>query len=101
MGKVVPLKRHKRSGRGRVRRLEKIKDELLRFHGIDLDSLLASEPASTLTIDEFEDLTERILTTIDAFCEEHPSVTVHDVLYTLENVKDIIKDNSTTGEIDE
>ena len=100
MGKVVPLKSHKRSGRGRARRLEKIKDELLRYHGIDLDSLLASEPASTLTIDEFEDLTERILNAIDAFCEEHPAITVHDVLYTLENVKDIIKDNSV-GEIDE
>ncbi len=100
MGKIVPLKNHKRSGRGRARRLEKIKDELLRYHGIDLDSLLASEPASSLTIDEFEELTERILNAIDDFCEEHPSITVHDVLYTLENVKDIIKDNSA-GELDE
>ena len=94
MAKVLSLSGHKRSGRGRVRRLEKIKDELLRFHGIDLDSLLASEPASGLTVDQFEDLTERILGTIDEFCEENPRVTVHDVLYTLENVKEIIREHT-------
>jgi len=100
MAKVVSLKRHKRSGMGRARRLERIKDELLKSYGIDLNSLLASEPASTLTIDDFEELTERILTAIDVFCEERPSVTVHDVLYTLENVKDIIKD-SNAWEVDD
>ena len=80
------------------RRLENIKDELLRFHGIDLDELLSSEPASSLTIDQFEDLTEKILATVDDFCEEYPNVTIHDVLYTLENVKDIIRDNTPADE---
>ncbi len=94
MAKVVPLKKRKRSGLGRVRRLQKIKDELLKFHGIDLDSLLALEPASSLTLNDFEELTERILTAIDDFCEDHPDITVHDVLYTIENVKDIIKENT-------
>ena len=94
MVKVLKLEKQKRSGRGRTRRLERIKDELLRFHGIDLDSLLASEPATSLSVDQFEELTERILSSIDEFCEEHPQVTVQDVLYTLENVKDVIRDNS-------
>ncbi len=94
MGEVVNITEGRRSRRGRSRRLEKIKEELLRFHGIDLDELLSSEPASSLTIDQFEELTERILTAVDDFCEEYPNVTIHDVLYTLENVKDIIRDNS-------
>ncbi len=98
MGKVVNITEGRRIRRGRSRRLDKIKEELLRFHGIDLDELLSSEPASSLTIDQFEDLTERILTAIDDFCEEYPNVTIHDVLYTLENVKEIIKDNSPVDE---
>ncbi len=98
MGEVVNISEGRRSRRGRSRRLENIKEELLRFHGIDLDELLSSEPASSLTIDQFEDLTEKILTTVDDFCEEYPNVTIHDVLYTLENVKDIIRDNSPVDE---
>ncbi len=93
MGKVVKISDRRRSRRGRARRLEDLKRELLQFHGIDLDQLLSSEPATTLTIEEFEELTERILECIDAFCEHHPQVTIHDVLYTLENVRDIIRDN--------
>ncbi len=98
MGEVVNISEGRRSRRGRSRRLENIKDELLRFHGIDLDELLSSEPASSLTIDQFEDLTEKILATVDDFCEEYPNVTIHDVLYTLENVKDIIRDNTPADE---
>ena len=92
MGKLLPFNSQKRTLKKRPRRLEKIKEELLLYHGIDLDRLMASEPATTLTVDEFEELTDKILETIDLFCEEHPSVTVHDVLYTMENVKDIIRD---------
>lgn len=100
MGKVVSIQNIKRSSRGRMRRLEKIKEELSRYHGIDLDYLMASEPATSLTVDHFEELTERILNTVDDFIEEQPKVTVHDVLFTLENVKDIIKDNSAVEEDD-
>lgn len=92
MGKLLPFKRNTSPSRYRRRKLEKIKEELLLYHGIDLDRLIASEPATTLTIEHFETLTDNILETIDSFCEEHPSATVHDILYTLENVKDIIKD---------
>ena len=98
MGKVLPINGRSRTGLGRARKLEHIKDELVRYHGIDLDELMASGPASGLSIDQFEELTENILHTIDDFCENHPQVTVHDVLYTLENVKDIIKDNPLDAE---
>ncbi len=100
MGKVVNIKDCKRSGRGRAKRLELIKEELLKFHGIDLDHLLSSEPATTLTVDQFEEFTERILSCVDEFCEEHPQVTIHDVLYTLENVKDIVRDNVSVDDDD-
>ncbi len=92
MGKLLPFNSQKRILKKRPRRLEKIKEELLLYHGIDLDRLMASEPATTLTVDEFEEFTDKILETIDLFCEEHPSITVHDVLYTIENVKDIIRE---------
>jgi hypothetical protein len=95
MGKVVSIRDKKRSGRGHAHRLQKIKEELLGYYGIDLDSLLASEPAINLSADQFDELTERILVAVDIFCEEHSKVTVHDVLYILENVKDIIRENST------
>jgi len=95
MGKVVNIRNKKRSGRGHAHRLEKIKEELLGYYGIDLDSLLASEPAINLSADQFDELTERILVAVDDFCEEHSKVTVQDVLYILENVKDIIRENST------
>jgi len=95
MGKVVSIQDRKRSGRGHAHRLEKIKEELSGYYGIDLDSLLASEPATNLSVDQFDELTERILVVIDDFCEEHSKVTVHDVLYILENVKDIVRENST------
>lgn len=98
MTKVVSIRDCKRSYRGRTRRLETIKEELLRFHGIDLDHLMSNEPATSLTVDQFEDMTERILAAVDDFCEEHPQVTIQDVLYTLENVKDIIRDNSMVEE---
>ena len=92
MGKLLQFEKGTRPPRRRRRNLEKIKEELLLHHGIDLERLIADETASTLTIEEFEGLTDRILETIDSFCEEHPSATVHDILYTIENVKDIIKD---------
>ena len=92
MGKLLQFEKGTRPSRRSRRNLEKIKEELLKHHGIDLDRLIAAETASTLTIEEFENLTDRILETIDSFCEEHPSATVHDILYTIENVKDIIKD---------
>jgi hypothetical protein len=96
MGKVVNIWERKSSGhRGHARRLEKIKKELSQYYGIDLDSLLSLEPVSSLSLDQFDDLTERILVVIDDFCEENSKATVHDVLYVLENVKDIIKENST------
>ena len=95
MGKVVSIRDRKRSGRGHAHRLEKIKGELSGYYGIDLDSLMASEPVSNLSVDQFNELTERILVAIDDFCEEYSKVTVHDVLYILENVKDIIRENST------
>lgn len=95
MGKVVSIRDKKRSGRGHAHRLQKIKEELLGYYGIDLDSLLASEPAINLSADQFDELTERILVAVDIFCEENSNVTVHDVLYILENVKDIIRENST------
>ena len=100
MGKVVSIRDKKRSGRGHAHRLQKIKEELLGYYGIDLDSLLASEPAINLSADQFDELTERILVAVDIFCEEHSKVTVHDVLYILENVKDIIRENSTEEEDD-
>lgn len=94
MVKVVNIKDRKRSHVGRIRRFESLKEELLRGYGIDLDQLMSSEPATNLTVEQFEDLTERILSVIDDFCEENQQVTIHDILYTLENVKDIIKDNA-------
>ena len=94
MVKVVNINDRKRSHIGRTRRLESIKDELLKSYGLDLDQLMSKEPATCLTVEQFEDLTERILSIVDDFCEENPQVTIHDVLYTLENVKDIIKDNT-------
>ena len=94
MGKVVSIRDRKRSGRRHAHSLEKIKEELSEYYGIDLDSLLASEPVSNLTVDQFDELTERILVVLDDFCEEHSKVTVHDVLYILENVKDIVRENS-------
>ncbi len=98
MGKLLKFDKGVRQHRRRRRDLEKIKEELLLHHGIDLDRLIAAETASSLTIEEFETLTDRILETIDTFCEEHTSATVHDILYTIENVKDIIKDTVETDE---
>ncbi|MDD5450442.1 MAG: hypothetical protein PHT49_00900 [Desulfovibrionales bacterium] len=98
MAKVVSIKNKRVVKKGRGRRLAVIKEELLRFHGIDLDHLLASEPAKALTVDEYEDFAERILEVVDEFCEEHPHLTIHDIFYTLENVKDIIKDNCEENE---
>ncbi len=98
MGKLLPFKKVAGASKRGPRRLEKIKEELLLYHGIDLDKLINAEPASTLTIDEFELLTDKLLETIDAFCEDHPTTTVHDILYTIENVKEIIKDTVEQGD---
>ncbi len=92
MGKLLPFRKLAGSSKRGARRLEKIKEELLLYHGIDLDRLITAEPATTLTVDQFEMLTDKLLETIDLFCEENPSTTVHDILYTIENVKEIIKD---------
>ncbi|MFH1148717.1 MAG: hypothetical protein V1736_13565 [Pseudomonadota bacterium] len=96
MSKVVSIKNKKTVKRGRDRRFNAIKEELLRCHGIDLDRLLACEPAKVLTVDEYEDFAERVLEAIDEFCTDHPHLTLHDIFYTLENVKEIIKDNCDT-----
>ena len=95
MGKVVSIWDRRRSGLGHTRRLEKIKKELSEYYGIDLDSLMALEPVSDLTVDQFDELTERILDVVDGFCEENSKITVHDVLYILENVKDAVRENAT------
>lgn len=94
MAKIFSIKDFERSRRGRTRRLENIKDELLRYHGIDLDELMANEPASSLSLEQFDELTDIILAAIDEFCETHPRITVHDLLYSLENVKEVIRDNA-------
>jgi len=84
MADVISIKDKTRIRRGRLRRLEQIKEELLRLYGIDLDQLLANEPVQGLTLDEFQELTEGILHVIEKFCAEHPTVTVQDLLYTLD-----------------
>ncbi len=98
MGEIVNIRDRKRSDRGHTYRLERIKEELARYYDIDLDYLMASEPVSNLTIDQFENLTEGILSVIDDFLEEYPKVTLHDILYILENVKDIIRENTPSDE---
>lgn len=98
MTKVVSIKNKRKIKKGRDRRLAAIKEELLRCHGIDLDNLMTSERAKILTVDEYEDFAERILEVVDEFCDEHPHLTIHDIFYTLENVKDIIKDNCESSE---
>lgn len=99
MAKVVSIKNKRTVRRGRDRRLNVIKEELLRCHGIDLERLLACEPAKVLTVDEYEDFAESILEVIDDFCNDHPHITLHDIFYTLENVKDIIKTNCEGSEL--
>ena len=94
MSKVVSISDKERIRRGRARRLEQLKEELLRVHGIDLDRLLANEPIQGLTMEEFQELTERLLSTIEEFCNAHPQVTVQDLLYTLESLKEIIRDSA-------
>jgi hypothetical protein len=94
MAKVFSIKDFKRSRRGRTRRLENIKEELLRYHGIDLDELMANEPASSLSMEQFDELSDVILASIDEFCETHQQITIHDLLYALENVKEIIRENA-------
>jgi len=94
MAKVISIKDQARIKRGRQKRLEQLKDELLRVHGIDLDRLLANEPVQGLTMEEFQDLTEQLLEVIEAFCENHPQVTVQDLLYALESLKEIIRESA-------
>lgn len=95
MKKVVSMKDFTGSNRGRARRLEAIKQELLKSFGIDLDELLSREPPSRLSVEEFDELTDRILDTIDTFCGEHPQTSVNDLIWVLEDVKDIIKENAS------
>lgn len=99
MNKVVSIKNKIKIKKGRDRRLADIREELLRCHGIDLDRLLASEPPKILTVDQYEEFAERILEVIDEFCDEHPHLTIHDIFYTIENVKDIIKDHCGGNEV--
>ncbi|HHI97259.1 MAG TPA: hypothetical protein ENJ96_05340 [Thermodesulfatator atlanticus] len=94
MAKIVSIKDRKKTQRGRKKRLEQLKDELLRLHGIDLDRLLANEPIQGLTMDEFQELTEQLLEVIELFCEDHPHVTVQDLLYALESLKEIIRESA-------
>ncbi len=94
MVEIISIKDKKRIKRGRVRRLEMIKEELLRVYGIDLDQLLANEPVQGLTLEEFQKLTEELLRVIEHFCAEHEKVTVQDLLYTLESLKEIIRETT-------
>ncbi|WP_022852987.1 hypothetical protein [Thermodesulfatator atlanticus] len=94
MAEIISIKDKKRIKRGRSKRLKALKEELLRVHGIDLDRLMASEPAIGLTMEEFHELTEQLLEIIDTFCETHPHVAVEDILYVLENLKEIIRDTA-------
>jgi len=97
MSKVISIKDREKARRGRAKRFEQLKEELLRLHGIDLDRLLANEPIQGLTMEEFQELTERLLETIEQFCNAHPHVTVQDLLYTLESLKEIIRDSAVEG----
>ncbi len=94
MAEIISIKDKKRIKKGRARRLELIKEELLRVYGIDLDQLLANEPVQGLTIEEFQKLTEELLRVIERFCAEHQKVTVQDLLYTLESLKEIIRETA-------
>ncbi len=94
MAEIISIRDKNRIKKGRARRLEQIKDELLRVHGIDLDQLLAREPVQGITLDEFQKLTEELLQVIERFCTEHPTITVQDLLYTLESLKEIIRETA-------
>ncbi len=94
MAKIISINDREKTKKGRQKRLEQIKDELLRLHGIDLDRLLANEPIQGLTMEEFQELTERLLEVIELFCEDHPHVTVQDLLYALESLKEIIRESA-------
>ena len=98
MTKILHINRLKnRAGKRRHRTLDSIKKELIDVYGIDLDKLMADKPVTSLSINEFDLLTESILVTIDEFCENYQDATVQDILYVLENVKEIVRE---TGEID-
>jgi hypothetical protein len=86
-----------RSGAGRIRRLDRIKKELSDDYGIDLDRLMGEQPLTTLSVNDFDQFVESVLSTIDEFCNSYPDVTIQDILYALENVKEIVRE---TGEID-
>ncbi|WP_457755485.1 hypothetical protein [Thermodesulfatator indicus] len=92
MAEIISIKDKKRIKKGRSKRLKALKEELLRVHGIDLDRLMAKEPAIGLTMDEFHELIDQLLEVIDTFCEQHSHVAVEDILYVLENLKEIIRD---------
>jgi len=99
MGEVVNIKQGRRNNpkKSKRRRLEAIKKELLRDHGIDLDELLLveeDEPTTNFSYEEFEELSTRILEVIDEFCSLHPNIEISDILFTLDNVEEFLIENS-------
>lgn len=96
MGKIINLVDVKKTKKWHEKRLAAIKEELLQNYNIDLDKLLhlANEPLINLSMEEFEELTERIMDVIDDFCEKRPNVTVQDLFFVLDSVKEIIRENA-------
>lgn len=98
MAKILKIHgRKNRSGAGTIRRLDRIKRELVDDYGIDLERLMSNQPITTLTANDFDIFVESVLSTIDEFCNNYPEVTIQDILYALENVKEIVRE---TSEID-
>ena len=98
MAKILKIHEGRnRTGAGTFRRLDRIKKELVNDYGIDLDRLMSTQPITTLTVNDFDVFVESVLSTIDEFCDNYPDVTIQDILYALENVKEIVRE---TGEID-
>ena len=57
---------------------------------------MAAQPITSLTVEDFDIFVESVLTAIDDFCTDYPTVTIQDILYALENVKEIVRE---TGDI--
>lgn len=94
MKKVIDISDAMKSQQWQAKRLETIKQELIKYYNIDLDKLLAQEPVINLSIEEFEELTEDVIETIDKFCEIHQNVTIQDIFFVLDNVREIIRENA-------
>ncbi len=79
-GKVLQIKSSTK--RNSDRQLKQIKKTLKSKYGIDLDRLLVfqEEAKNMLLYSEFEELIRSIYKTIDDFAEEHPQLTMGQVL---------------------